>query len=112
MRRGELYLVNPQPAKGVELAKIRPALIVSSDAINPQWSVATSPTPCIYFRFRRNNEHGGACDLEHAIPVKRAIRTSRPSTQRIRASGLRSNRRKMRSSFWPTPLAGGLGVQS
>jgi mRNA interferase MazF len=39
VRRGEVYLVNPQPAKGVELAKIRPALIVSSDAINEQPSL-------------------------------------------------------------------------
>jgi mRNA-degrading endonuclease toxin of MazEF toxin-antitoxin module len=36
MKRGEVYLVNPQPAKGVELARIRPGVIVSTQAVIDQ----------------------------------------------------------------------------
>ena len=39
MKRGEVYLVNPHPAKGTELSKIRPAVIVSTEAINEQDSL-------------------------------------------------------------------------
>jgi mRNA interferase MazF len=39
VKRGEVYLVNPQPAKGTELSKIRPAVIVSTEAINEQDSL-------------------------------------------------------------------------
>lgn len=34
MRRGEIYMVNFDPAKGSEIKKIRPAIIVSNDLCN------------------------------------------------------------------------------
>lgn len=36
MKRGEVYLVNPHPAKGSELSAIRPAVVVSTNAVNEQ----------------------------------------------------------------------------
>ena len=40
-RRGEVWLVNLEPAKGAELKKIRPALIVSNDANNQYAELVT-----------------------------------------------------------------------
>lgn len=34
MRRGDVYWVNFDPARGTEIAKLRPAIIVSNDASN------------------------------------------------------------------------------
>jgi mRNA-degrading endonuclease toxin of MazEF toxin-antitoxin module len=36
VKRGEVYLVNPQPVKGNELARIRPAVILSSQRVIDQ----------------------------------------------------------------------------